>query len=82
MKKEVYNEVLNILENNLLISRDVITKSSNLYTDLSADSLNITEIILEVEKYFDIEISDEDFNKITLVSDIVDIVEASEVDFF
>jgi acyl carrier protein len=44
--------------------------------DLGADSLDLVELIMSMEEEFDVEISDEDAEKIATVKDAFDYVEA------
>lgn len=45
--------------------------SHDLYKDLGADSLDAVEIVMTIEEEFEIEIADEDAEKMTTVGDIV-----------
>ena len=51
-----------------------INEESNIIIDLGADSLDIVEIVLEVEKEFNIKIDKEQRKKIKMVKDLLDIV--------
>ncbi len=52
-----------------------VKDASNLRDDLGADSLDVVELVMEVEKQFDIEIPDEAAEEINLVSDYYPIIE-------
>lgn len=66
---KIINSVNNILASTLYISYDEIKPDSNL-KDLGADSLDAVEIIMEIEKEFDITISDEVAENVSTVGDI------------
>jgi acyl carrier protein len=53
---------------------DDITLESSFVDDLGADSLDIVELIMALEEEFDIEIPDEDAEKIQTVGDVVDYI--------
>ncbi|MEG0133532.1 MAG: acyl carrier protein [Clostridium sp.] len=58
----------------LSIDEDEITMEAGFVDDLGADSLDIVELIMALEEEFDIEIPDEDAEKITTVGDVVDYI--------
>jgi len=47
----------------------------SLVDDIGADSLDVVEIVMQVEEEFDIEIPDEEVEKLTTVQEIIDYVE-------
>lgn len=63
--KEIIAEVLNVDVNE-------ITKDTTFVDDLGADSLDIFQIIMGLEEEFDIEIANEDAEKIVTVGDAVE----------
>ena len=63
--KEIIAEVLNV-------DADEITMDTTFVDDLGADSLDIFQIIMGIEEEFDIEISNEDAEKIVSVVDAVE----------
>lgn len=63
--KKIISEVLNV-------SEDEITMETTFVDDLGADSLDIFQIIMGIEEEFDIEIANENAEKIVAVSDAVD----------
>ena len=71
----VFEKVKKILSNQLEIEEDKITIDSDLVEDLKADSLDIVELIMDLEQEFDLEIPDEDLPKVTTVRDVVDYIE-------
>ena len=48
---------------------------SRLIDDLKADSLDIVELVMDLEQEFDVEIPDEDLPKVQTVADIVNFLE-------
>jgi len=57
-----------------LVEEDVLPESS-FSKDLGADSLDLIELILALEEEFDIEISENDVKKFSVVQDIINYVE-------
>tara|TARA_B100001057_G_C22432518_1_gene788026 strand:+ start:380 stop:607 length:228 start_codon:yes stop_codon:yes gene_type:complete len=63
--KEIIMEKLGVEENK-------ITLEANFINDLGADSLDQVELIMQLEEEFDIEISDEDAEKLVTVGKVYD----------
>ncbi|OEU65550.1 acyl carrier protein [Maridesulfovibrio frigidus] len=64
-----------IIVDQLGVSADEIKDEASFVEDLGADSLDLTELIMAMEEEFDIEIEDEDAQKILKVKDAVAFVE-------
>lgn len=73
-KTEVMEKVKAILVENLGCRETEIVDEASLIDDLGADSLDSVEIVMEIENQFDIEIPDEEAEKMTTVGAIVDAV--------
>lgn len=67
-------KVISIVSNQLSLREDEIKGDSRFIDDLGADSLDIVELIMEMEEEFDVEIPDEDVEKMTTVKDVVDYI--------
>tara|TARA_B110000444_G_scaffold104260_1_gene98516 strand:- start:12096 stop:12311 length:216 start_codon:yes stop_codon:yes gene_type:complete len=59
-----------IISEQLGVEIDAVTDDKNLMNDLGADSLNIVQLIMDIEEEFDIEIMDEDAESLHTVGDI------------
>jgi acyl carrier protein len=68
-KMEVIDRVKKIIIDQLGIDASKITEESSFVDDLGADSLDIVELIMALEEEFDVEIPDEDAEKIKTVGD-------------
>ncbi len=68
--KEIIADVLNV-------DQEEITMDTTFVDDLGADSLDIFQIIMGLEEEFDIEIANEEAEKITTVGDAVDQIKAA-----
>ncbi|MDR1628834.1 MAG: phosphopantetheine-binding protein [Oscillospiraceae bacterium] len=67
-------KILKILTSNPKVT--VITPESNLLTDFGLTSLDLAEIVCDIEDEFDIEIPEKDLVKIKTVHDIYEYVDA------
>lgn len=70
------DEIKDVVANQLNISdKSKITDTASFVDDLSADSLDLVELIMELEKRYDIKIPQEDQEKIRNVADAVKYIE-------
>ncbi|MEO1366731.1 MAG: acyl carrier protein [Acidobacteriota bacterium] len=67
----VDDKVKNIIKEQLGVDAKEVTPEANFTDDLGADSLDIVELVMAFEEEFDIEIPDEDAEKIVTVKDAV-----------
>lgn len=65
-------KIKGIIAEKLEISLDQVTDEAKFIDDLGADSLDVVELIMTLEDEFDIEISDEQAEKIVTVRNAVD----------
>ena len=71
---EVFDKVRKIVVEQLGVSLDKVNNEATFAGDLGADSLDVVEFIMSLEEAFDIEIPDEDAEKIKTVGNAVDYV--------
>ena len=71
----VFEKIKNIIADQLGVVADDITLETNLTKDLEADSLDAVEIIMAIEDEYDIEIPDEEAEKMQVGGDLVKFVE-------
>ena len=64
-------EVRDIIEKELGVEREKLTDEASFIEDLGADSLDIVELVMEFEKEFNIDIPDEDAEKLRTVGDAI-----------
>ncbi|MGA7954984.1 MAG: acyl carrier protein [Gloeobacterales cyanobacterium] len=67
----IFEKVQNIVAEQLSVEKEQVSLESNFADDLGADSLDQVELVMALEEEFDIEISDEDAEKITTVKDAI-----------
>ena len=66
-----FEKIRQIIANQLDLDPAEIKMESNLIEDLHADSLDIVELVMDMEQEFDVEIPDEELLKVQTVGDIV-----------
>lgn len=67
-----FEKIQKIISEVLSVDADDITMETTFVDDLGADSLDVFQIIMALEEEFDIEIANEDAEKIVTVSDAVE----------
>lgn len=68
------DKVINIVSEQLSVSKDEITLTSNFIDDLKADSLDLVELVMEFEDEFGITVPDDDYEKIRTVGDAIEYI--------
>ena len=73
-QEEIFGKVKDLVSKQLSIDEKEITSDASFIEDLGADSLDTVELIMSLEEEFDIEIPDEEAEKIKTVQNVVDYV--------
>lgn len=71
---DVLDKVKSIIVDRLDVDEEKVVLEASFKDDLEADSLDVVELVMELEDEFDIEIADEDAEKINTVGDAVDYI--------
>lgn len=74
-EQEIFDQVKSILVERLGVDEKRITPETTFKDDLGADSLDIVELVMELEDTFDTEISDEDAEELTTVGKAVSYIQ-------
>ena len=69
-------KIKEIVSEQLDVSQDEVTPEASFVDDLGADSLDLTELIMAMEDEFDLEIDDEEAQKLRTVQDAIKYIES------
>jgi len=72
----VFDRVKSIVVEQLGVEASAVTPQSKVVEDLGADSLDVVELVMALEEEFDMEIPDEDAEKIATVGEAVSYIES------
>ena len=70
----VEDKMVDIIVEQLSVDKDKVVAGASFVDDLGADSLDLVELIMAMEEEFDVEIPDEEAEKIATVQDAIDFV--------
>jgi acyl carrier protein len=69
--KSIEERVKDIIVDQLGVSADQVTSEAKFVEDLGADSLDTVELVMALEEEFDVEVPDDEAEKLQAVSDVV-----------
>lgn len=72
-KQDIQNKIVDIVAKKISVDKDVVLKSKS-FEELGADSLDMVEIVMKLEEQFEIEINDEDAEKLTSLDQVVEYI--------
>ncbi len=73
---DVFDRVKDIIVEQLDVDESQVTMEASFAEDLDADSLDVVELVMELEDEFDLEIADEEAEKISTVGDAVEYIDS------
>ncbi len=73
-QEDVFQKLKSIVVEQLGVDEEDVTMESSFVDDLNADSLDLVELIMSLEEEFGLEISDEEAENISSVSDAVEYI--------
>ncbi len=68
------DKMTDIIVEQLSVDKEKVVSGASFVDDLGADSLDLVELIMAMEEEFDVEIPDEDAEKIATVQDAIDYI--------
>ena len=71
------DKIKKMIADKLSVDPSEVVPEASFVDDLCADSLDLVELVMSMEEEFDIDISDEDAEKIVLVKDAIDYINAA-----
>jgi len=71
---EIKNKVIDIIADRLSRDKATITEASNIVADLGADSLDIAEIMMDLEDAFGVKLEDD--QEVKTIGDVIKVIEA------
>lgn len=75
---DVFEQVKTIIVDQLDVEEEKVTMEASFKDDLEADSLDVVELVMELEDEFDMEIADEEAEKINTVGDAVNYINSTQ----
>jgi len=74
-REDIVERVKRLIAENLGVALEEVRSDAAFIDDLGADSLDIVELVMAIEKEFDVEIPDEDAEEISTVQDAIDYIQ-------
>ncbi len=71
----VEQRVIEIVCEHLAVKKETVSRDTKFFEDIGADSLDIVELVMELEEEFDIQIPDDQAEKIKTVGEAVDYID-------
>lgn len=68
---EVENRMAGLITEQLGVSKDEVAPGASFFDDLGADSLDIVELVMSMEEEFDVEIPDDDLERLVTIGDAI-----------
>lgn len=69
---DIEEKVIDLVSEHLAVSKSEVSRETHFQEDIGADSLDLVELIMEMERAFDIQIPDEEAEKIKTVGEAID----------
>jgi len=76
MNQDIARKITDILVNKIGLSKSEVTDDASFTKDLSIDSVDMAEIVMEFERTFDLKIPDSDYSKLSTLSRASDYIES------
>ena len=73
-KEQIFNKLVEILNEEFDIDKALITAEANLFTDLDMDSIDAVDLAVRLQQYSEKRISPEEFKQIRTINDVVEAI--------
>jgi acyl carrier protein len=73
-EEEIFQTLKEIIVEQLGVEEEKVTQEASFTDDLGADSLDVVELVMAIEERFNVEVSDDQADKIVAVSDLVEYI--------
>lgn len=77
---EIFEKVKELIVDQLDVDEELVTMETSIVEDLGADSLDLVDLVMELENEFGTEIPDEEIQNIKTVGDVVSYIEKSKAE--
>ncbi|MCK4284279.1 MAG: acyl carrier protein [Candidatus Brocadiae bacterium] len=78
MSDEIRDKVVGLVAERMGVEPEQITEATHFVNDLQSDSLDMAELVIDLEEGFDLTISDEDAQKIETVGQAIEYIKQSQ----
>ena len=78
-QKDIYKSVVDVIAEKLAVSENEVTIEAHLVDDLGADSLDLVELVMEIEERYDLTIDDDTTETLYTVKSIVDYLQDQDL---
>jgi acyl carrier protein len=75
--EQIRTRVIDIVCNHLAVNKEQVTEATSFIDDIGADSLDIVELVMELEEEFDIQIPDDQAEKIKTVGEAIEFIKVA-----
>lgn len=77
-EEEILEKLKGIIVEQLGVEEELVTENATFVEDLSADSLDIVELVMAIEEAFELEIPDQAAESIVTVKDVIDYIKENK----
>ena len=77
-KEAIYETLVDMLSELLDMPKDKFSPDTEIFEELPLDSLQLYELVVDLESHYEIRIPDEAIEKVSTIQDVVDMIDAAE----
>ena len=72
-EEQILTKIREILVDLFELEEDAIVPEAKLYDDLDIDSIDAVDLLIDLQKHIDVEITTEQFNEVRTIQDVIDV---------